>query len=216
MLNLCLSIFLFPLLTGSGYSVSEPDSAIFQGIDDRLVLPLLQTLYEKPGRWNVPPQDGRFLYDLVLEKGFKRGLEIGTSNGYSTLWLGLALHKTGGKIITIEFDRDRVIEARENFRAAQLEKIIDSRLNDAFREMPKLKGPFDFVFLDARKGENKKYLDFILPKISVGGAIIAHNVHEGNARMDNFLWSLKTNKSLETKLFPASQSGMSVSIKLKE
>ena len=57
------------------------DDAVFAGIDDPRVLALLKSVYGKAQRWNVPPVDGRFLYDLVVEKGYKRGLEIGTSNG---------------------------------------------------------------------------------------------------------------------------------------
>lgn len=216
MIHFLLVIFLFPFLAPPGVYFTEPDPTLFKDIDDRLALPVLQTLCEKPGRWNVPPQDGRFLYDLVLQKGYRRGLEIGTSNGFSTLWLGLALRKTGGKIITIEVDRARAMEARENFQSAQLESIIDSRFNDAHREMPKLRGSFDFVFIDSGKKNNKKFLEMVLPKLSVGGALITHNDIEEGGKMDDFLWSIKNNKNLETRIYHASQSGMSVSIKLKD
>jgi len=90
------------------------DNSLFRGIDDPKVLPLLTSGYGKSNRWNVPPQDGRFLYDLILARGYKRGLEIGTSNGYSGLWLGLALRKNGGKLITIEIDSERASEAQGN------------------------------------------------------------------------------------------------------
>ncbi len=215
MMHFLLGIFLFPFLAVPGSYINEPDPALFKDIDDRLALPVLQTLCEKTGQWNVPPQDGRFLYDLVLQKGYRRGLEIGTSNGFSTLWLGLALRKTGGKIITIEVDRGKAMVARENFRSAQLESIIDSRLNDAKREMPRLQGTFDFVFIDSGNNDNKKFLEMVLPKLSVGGALIAHNVIDESSSMDDFLWSIKNNKNLETRIYRTSQFGMSVSIKLK-
>jgi caffeoyl-CoA O-methyltransferase len=216
MMHFLMGIFLLPFLAVPGPYINEPDPALFKDIDDHLTLPVLQTLCEKPGRWNVPPRDGRFLYDLVLEKGYRRGLEIGTSNGFSTLWLGLALRQTGGKIITIEVDRGKAIEARENFRSAQLESIIDSRLNDMHREMAKLQGTFDFVFLDAWINDHKKFLDLILPKLSVGGALIAHNVMAEGSLTGGFLGNIKNNKSLDTRIYQASQSGMSVSIKLKD
>ena len=56
---------------------------------------------------NVPEADGKALYDIILEKGYKDALEIGTSTGYSTLWIAWALSKTGGKVITLEIDKYR-------------------------------------------------------------------------------------------------------------
>ena len=208
--------FLFFLVFNSRpILAAEADPAVFTGIDDPLVLPLLRTLYEKPGRWNVSPEDGRFLYNLVLQKGYKNGLEIGTSNGYSTLWLALAFRRNGGRLITIEVDRERATEARENFRAAHLNDIIDSRLNDAYKEIPKLTGPFDFVFLDAWKADNKRFLELVWPKVLKGGAIASHNVIDLRSEMDDFLWHIKTSKELETKIYETSSAGISVSVKLK-
>lgn len=60
----------------------------------------------------MPAADGRFLYDLIIENGYTRGLEIGTSNGYSGLWIGLALKKNGGELVTIEIDPRAADEAR--------------------------------------------------------------------------------------------------------
>ena len=56
---------------------------------------------------NVPYEDGRVLHDLVVRKGFKRGLEIGTSTGHSAIWIAWAMSKTGGRLITIEIDERR-------------------------------------------------------------------------------------------------------------
>ncbi len=123
------------------------------------------------GGGNVLPRNGRLLYDLVCEKGYKRGLEIGTSNGYSTLWLALAFRKNGGKLITIEIDPLRAEEARANFRKAGLSEYIDCRTNDAFKEIPNLPKDFDFVFLDA--GQHSRYTELLLPYVVRGGAITA-------------------------------------------
>jgi caffeoyl-CoA O-methyltransferase len=64
---------------------------------------------------NVPYEDGRVLHDLVVNKGFKRGLEIGTSTGHSGTWIAWAMSKTGGKLTTIEIDERRHRKALENF-----------------------------------------------------------------------------------------------------
>ncbi len=194
---------------------SQSREALFNGIDDPRALPLLKSVYGASGRWNVPPEDGRFLYDLVLKRGYKRGLEIGTSNGYSSLWLGLAFRKNGGKLITIEIDPTRAGEARENFRKAGLEQVIDSRLNDAFQEIPKLEGEFDFVFIDAWKRDYKKFLDLLYPRVKVGGAITAHNVIDLGADMPEFLEAIQKAPALDTTLEKTSSAGISVSIKKK-
>jgi predicted O-methyltransferase YrrM len=57
--------------------------------------------------WNVPYEDGKVLYDLILKNNYKRALEIGTSTGHSSIWMAWALSKTGGKLITIEIDEGR-------------------------------------------------------------------------------------------------------------
>src|SRR5262249_9219344 len=80
---------------------------------------------------NVPYEDGRFLHDLVVRKGFQRGLEIGTSTGHSTIWIAWAMSKTGGRLTTIEIDEGRYKRARANFEAAGVASFVDARLADA-------------------------------------------------------------------------------------
>jgi caffeoyl-CoA O-methyltransferase len=142
-----------------------------------------QTLDSHRGSWggmNVPEADGKALYDIVLQKGYKNALEIGTSNGYSGMWIAWALSKTGGKLTTIEIDRGRHEEALASFRAAGLAKFIDARLGDAHELVPALPGPYDFVFCDADKEWYENYLKAVLPKITVGGCFAAHNVSDSS------------------------------------
>lgn len=130
---------------------------------------------------NVPEPDGQALHDLVLQNKYKNALEIGTSNGYSGLWIAWALSKTGGKLITVEIDRGRHDEAVVYFREAGLDRIIDARLGDAHEIVPALPGPFDFVFCDADKEWYENYLKAVLPKMKVGGCFAAHNVFDYSA-----------------------------------
>lgn len=135
------------------------------------------------GRWydmNVPEQDGRLLYDLVIKGGYKRALEIGTSTGLSGTYIAWALSKTGGKLITVEIDEGRHGEAAANFKEAGLDGLIDARLADAHELVPKLEGPFDFVFIDADKEWYVEYAKAIIPKLAPGGCIAAHNVSGGS------------------------------------
>jgi caffeoyl-CoA O-methyltransferase len=131
---------------------------------------------------NVPEVDGRALHDIILEHKYKNALEIGTSTGYSGIWIAWALSKTGGKLMTIEIDPGRHGEAVANFRKAGLEKYVDARLGDAHEIVPKLEGPFDFVFCDADKEWYRNYLTATVEKIRPGGCFAAHNVFEETSR----------------------------------
>jgi predicted O-methyltransferase YrrM len=105
------------------------------------------------------PQDGRILYDLIVEKGYKQGLEIGTAEGNSAIWMGMAFKRNGGKLITLEMNAERAKAAAENLREAGLEGVVECRVNDAFKEIPGLHGSFDFVFMDTGTPHNKRFLD---------------------------------------------------------
>jgi predicted O-methyltransferase YrrM len=189
----------------------------FAGIGESEVLPMLKmkTLSYEHGEMNVPCRDGRFLYDLIIRNGYTRGLEIGTFNGYSTLWFGLAFRKTGGHVITIEYDRVSGEEARKNFKKAGLESVIDSRINDAFEEIPKIQGNFDFIFIDAWKPDYVKFLSLLKDRILPGGAIVAHNVTNYARDMQDFLEAIQNDPTLETTFHEISEEGFSVSIKRK-
>jgi len=133
----------------------------------------------RAGRWhdlNVPLSDGKLLYDLIIKGKYTRALEIGTSTGHSGIWIAWALSKTGGKLITIELDKERYKQALANFAEAGLADYIDARLADAHDLVKKLDGPFDFVFSDADKEWYKQYFIDVAPKLVVGGCFAAHNV----------------------------------------
>lgn len=136
-------------------------------------------LESRRGTWrdlNVPDADGRTLHDLIVKHRFTRALEIGTSTGHSGIWLAWALSKTGGRLITVEIDPNRHRIALANFKEAGLAPYIDARLGDAHELVPRLDGPFDFVFSDADKEWYTNYLKAVWPKVTRGGCFTAHNV----------------------------------------
>ncbi len=137
------------------------------------------------GQWhdmNVPTVDAKLLYDLILEGNYKSALEIGTSTGYSGIYMAWALSKTGGKLITIDIDEGRHRTAVENFKQAGLSEYIDARLADAHSLVKELEGPFDFVFSDADKYWYKNYFIDVDPKLKVGGCFTTHNISDGSRR----------------------------------
>ena len=202
-------IFLVLIMLSASLSAQRTDP--YQGITDEKVLPMLKHLPYRHGGMNVPAEDGRLLYDIIMDKGYQKGLEIGTSNGYSALWLGLAFKKNGGNLITLEIEPKRAREARENFEHAGLDDIIDSRINDALKEIPALEGKFDFVFIDAWKPDYIKYLELILPKMKPGGVITAHNVTSQGNSMRDFLEEIQQNPKLITTIDRSSRAGVSIS-----
>ena len=168
-------------------------------------------------RWqdmNVPQSDGKILHDLIIKNKYTNALEIGTSTGHSAIWMAWALSKTGGKLITIEINERRYKEALANFKEAGLSEIIDARLADAHDLVPKLEGPFDFVFCDADKDWYKNYLKAVLPKLEVGGCFTAHNVAARRMRgIREFLDYLYALPNMETSIDRSSYSGVSISYK---
>ena len=181
-------------------------------------------LERKSGRWrdmNVPEQDGRILYDVVLKHGCKSALEIGTSTGHSALWIGWALSKTGGRLITLEIDAERHREAVALFAEAGLSRFVDARLGDAHELVVTLPGPFDFVFIDADKDWYTNYAKALLPKLSPGACLTAHNVHEprsggwgSRGGTGAYYTFMKGQPGFETWIHPDSVGGVAVSCRV--
>jgi predicted O-methyltransferase YrrM len=163
--------------------------------------------------WNVPYEDGKVLYNLIVKNNYTRALEIGTSTGHSAIWMAWALSKTGGKLITIEIDEDRYKTALKNFKKAGVEEFIDARLADAHQLVKELKGPFDFVFSDADKEWYTQYFKEVDPKLIVGGCFTAHNVTDGFGDVKRFLNYVRSLPNYETTIDRSSSSGISISYK---
>ncbi len=122
---------------------------------------------------NIAPENGQFLSILIRSIQARNVLEVGTSNGYSTIWLAAALKQTKGRLITLEFDQKRAEEAQAHLREVGLDSIVEIRVGNALDEIPNCDATFDLVFLDAEKNEYRRYLELVLPNIRPGGLIVA-------------------------------------------
>lgn len=169
---------------------------------------------------NIPVQDGQFLHDVIVKHQYTRALEIGTSTGHSAIWIAWALSKTGGKLVTIEIDKDRHRKALENFEKAGLSEFIDARLADAHDLVKELRGPFDFVFSDADKDWYTQYFIDIGPKMTVGGCFTAHNISKRGGELRGYAKEyvdfLKTRTDFETTVESTRSTGIAVSYKLSQ
>jgi predicted O-methyltransferase YrrM len=165
------------------------------------------------GQLAVSEEDGRFLRLLVASTGRKRALEIGGASGYSAIWMAQGLRATGGKLVSIEYDPVRAKELAENIRRAGMSDVVQVVSGDAFQEIPKLAGTFDFVFLDAWKRDYKKFFELVYPRLDRGGLFTAHNVVNKRSEMGDFLDVIQRNPSLWTSIVAPSGEGISLSWK---
>lgn len=165
------------------------------------------------GYYNIPPDTGEFFHILVLISKSKNILEVGTSNGYSTIWLGESVKKNKGKVTTIEMSEHKVKMAHEHFKRAKLSniKIVHG---DALREIPKLKGKFDFLFLDALKEDYINYFKLAYPKLTKNAIIVADNAIMFERYMKDYLNYVRTHKNLRSVLVPIG-SGVEFTLKLR-
>jgi predicted O-methyltransferase YrrM len=167
------------------------------------------------GQLAVSEEDGRFLRVLVAARGAKSILEIGAASGYSAIWLGLGARESGGKVVTIEYDPQRAKEAAANIARAGLTDVVRVVHGDAFKEIPKLQGTFDFVFLDAWKPDYQKFFEMVFPRMTPGAVFTAHNVINKKSEMEPFLRTIQTNPQLFTSIVSPGSEGMSISVKLR-
>ncbi len=124
----------------------------------------------------VTPAVGNFLASLVQMNKVYNILEIGTAIGYSTLWLAKAVKLTGGHVTTIDMNLDRQKRALDYFKRAGIDNLVTSLGGDARAILPTLDSTFDFVFIDAAKGEYLEYLELVYPLIDQGGLLVVDNV----------------------------------------
>jgi predicted O-methyltransferase YrrM len=163
----------------------------------------------------VSEEDGRFLRVLVAMRGAKSVLEIGAASGYSGIWLGLGARESRGRVVSIEYDPQRAKEAAANIQKAGLTDVVRVIQGDAFKEIPKLQGTFDLVFLDAWKPDYKRFFDMVYPRLEPGGVFLAHNVVNKASEMEPFLKAIQSHPGLFTSVVSPGSEGMSVSYKLR-
>jgi len=143
---------------------------------DRLLAELYEQGQREGGMWNIGPEGGALLAWLVGLLGARRVLEVGTSNGYSAIWLARALRRTGGALVTLEVEPRKVALAKENLRRAGLEREVSIVEGPALASLPVLTGPFQLVFIDADKPQYAAYLSEVRRLVGPGSVIVADNV----------------------------------------
>ena len=167
------------------------------------------------GQLAVSEEDGRFMRLMIATSGAKKALEIGGASGYSAIWIGMGLRATGGRLVTIEYDPVRAQELADNIKRAGLADIVQVVSGDAFEQIPKIAGTFDFVFLDAWKKDYKRFFEMVYPRLDARGLFLAHNVVNKRNEMGDFLDVVLKHPALWTTIVSPSGEGMSVSMRVK-
>ena len=209
-------VFVVMVAVVAGSAAHAQNKPATRTVGDQAVARLLAEIKSKDtGQLAVSEEDGRFMRLMIASSGAKRALEIGGASGYSAIWIGMGLRATGGRLVTIEYDAVRARELAENVKRAGLSDIVQVVSGDAFEQIPKLPGTFDFVFLDAWKKDYKRFFDMVYPRLDARGLFLAHNVVNKRNEMGDFLDAVLKHPSLWTTIVSPSGEGMSVSMRLQ-
>lgn len=179
----------------------------------------------------IRKETGSLLKTLVEMKRPERILEVGTATGYSALLMSEHMPE-GCTITTIEKYEKRIPIARENFKRGGKEDVITLLPGDAAEILKSLSGPYDFIFMDAAKGQYIHFLPEVLRLMPAGGVLVSDNVLQDgdliesrfavtrrnrtiHARMREYLYTIKHMEELETAVIPIGD-GVTISVKTKE
>jgi len=198
-----------PALAQAGNAGRQPSKA-----DPARVRKVLDEMEPKIDRyWSTPRTDAEFLHLMVKAARAVNVLELGTSQGYSAIWMGLALEETGGRLTSIEIDTGRHSVARKNVQDAGLAGRVTLIRGDAHREIAGLKGPVDFVFLDADKEGQMDYFKKLYPKkLAPGGLIAVHNAISEAGDMKDYTDMIRRHPDFDTVIISTTMAdGISLS-----
>lgn len=195
-------------VTGGGKE-AQPRPASEQ---ERIALEVLDDIDRRQRYLNVRPEDGRLLRLLTQAIGARHVVELGTSTGYSGIWIALALRSTGGRLTTFEIDAGRAAVARENFMRAGLQDLVTIVIGDAHVELRKVTQATDLVFIDADKDGYLDYLQQLEPRLRPGGLVVADNMQfpEPDPR---YVQAVTTDPKLETLFLNMHATGLGVTLK---
>ena len=152
--------------------------------------------------WNVSRQSANFISMLIKIMNAKNVLELGTSNGYSSLWIADALKETGGHLTTIEFWEKRQCLAREYFEYCGLSDVATFKIGQAYdiimNELQDEK--YDLVFIDANKQEYIKFFEAVHPLLKKGGVILADNITSHAKKVEPFVQAISSHPEYQVQI----------------
>jgi predicted O-methyltransferase YrrM len=152
---------------------------------------------------NVEPETAELLGVLVRAAAARQVLEVGTSNGYSTLWLADAVEATGGRVQTLDLDPRRTEQARANLERAELDGLVDLRTAGAAQALTEYEdGCWDFIFLDAERHEYAGYWTNLRRVLAPGATLAIDNAISHTDELVAFNRLLDADPHLQSALVP--------------
>ena len=152
---------------------------------------------------NVEQETAELLGVLIRAAGARRILELGTSNGYSTIWLADAAQATGGRVLSVDVDPDRTELAQANLAATGLEELVELRTEDAAATLAGSDdGAWEFVFLDAERPAYPRYLLDLVRTLAPGGALAVDNVRSHEHELVEFTTLIEGQAALTQTVVP--------------
>ena len=167
---------------------------------------------------NSRPNDALLLRILVEARNAQRGIEVGSAVGFGAVNMGIGFERTGGHLYTIDIDREMARKCRENVKKADLEKTVTVIKGDALDVLPKMKGQYDFVFIDAHKKDYLKYFKCVEAKLEPGAVVVGHNAITYAGDMKDWLDYMKNSPDWEMVIVrtgTTDKDGMAVCYKVR-
>ncbi len=158
---------------------------------------------------NLEPATAEVVAMLLRIAGVRNLLEIGTSNGYSTIWLASTIGPHGGRVTSIDRDAGKHAMARQNLAAVDLLRYVDLVQGDATEIAARLPGPFDCLFFDADRVSAPKQLDILLPKLSLPALLLADNATSHPDQIAGYLVRVEAIEGISHTIVPVGK-GLSV------
>jgi predicted O-methyltransferase YrrM len=181
---------------------------------EKKVLSVIGDMDRDPSRRHksVTPEDGKVLRALVESTGAQRVVEVGTSTGYSDLWIALGLRATGGSLTTYEINPSLASIAEKNLKLAGVSDLVTVVVGDAHVLVKEYEGPIDVLFIDADKQGYVDYFKKLLPQVRPGGLILAHN--PANLRnAPGYIEAVTENPELDTSFLLMGKKGIALTLK---
>ncbi len=163
---------------------------------------------------NLEPDTAHLISILIRSSRRIRLLEIGTSNGYSTIWLAWSAQAADGHVISIDRNADKHTLAEQNLQRAGLRDRVELKLGDATEIIAALPGTFDLVFFDADRLSAPAQLKLLLPKLSPGALVLADNALSHPAEIAPYLDALTALPAFEHQIVPVGK-GLSLAYKVR-
>ncbi|HEV2216184.1 MAG TPA: class I SAM-dependent methyltransferase [Candidatus Dormibacteraeota bacterium] len=151
---------------------------------------------------NLEPDTARLISILARSSHRTRVLEIGTSTGYSTIWLAWSVRPGGGRVTTIERDAAKGRIAEENLRKSGLLESVDLQLGDATTVVAEISGPFDMVFFDADRITAPAQLRLLVPKLTRDALVLADNALSHPSEIADYLQAVESLPGFEHLVVP--------------